>query len=106
MNDFQSYLDHALSTIEIANDNHSTSIYDYDIVYEVCQLITNTRHTLRITQQQLANKSGISQANISKIENGNYNPSISILKRIAEGMGKRLVINFISLEEYYNVNLH
>jgi len=99
MNDFQTYLDQALGSVEVHRDIKLSDNYDYDIVKDVCQLIITTRHTLGITQRQLAEKSGVSQANISKIENGVYNPSISILKRIAYGMGKRLTIKFTSLEE-------
>lgn len=94
LNDFQSYLDQALSKIEIAGIDQLPQTFEYDIGKEVCQLISSTRIALEITQSQLAKKSGISQANISKIENGSYNPSITILKRIADGLGKRLVIKF------------
>jgi len=99
MNDFQTYLDQALSNIELSSDNQPNENLDYNILNVVCQLITTTRNNAGITQQQLAMKSGISQANISKIENGNYNPSVTILKRIADGLGKRLVIGFTSKED-------
>lgn len=99
MNDLQSYLDKALKEIRLEKTNDKPIFFDYDIEEEVCELIVTTRNQLGITQKQLAEKSGVSQANISKIENGSYRPSIPILKRIADGLGKRLVIEFADREE-------
>ncbi|MCX4321214.1 MAG: helix-turn-helix transcriptional regulator [Lachnospiraceae bacterium] len=38
---------------------------------------------------------GINQADISRIERGFSNPSISTLKRLAVGLGKNLNIEFV-----------
>lgn len=48
-----------------------------------------------ITQQQLEDVTGINQADISRIERGFSNPSISTLKRLAVGLGKNLNIDFV-----------
>ena len=49
-----------------------------------------------LSQQQLAELVGMeSLNNISKLENGNANPSISTLQKLAKGLGKKLVISFI-----------
>lgn len=47
-----------------------------------------------ITQAELAKRCGIKQSNLSRIESGNGNPSLSTLRRIARGLGKVLVISF------------
>ena len=99
MDDFQSYLDQALSNIDLSQYEYTPVYNEYDIEKEVCTLVSSTRNFLEMTQSQLAEKSGVSQANISKIENGNYNPSIAILKRIADGLGRRLVIGFSNWED-------
>ncbi len=99
MDDLQSYLDEALKEVRLVEVDDKPIFSDYDIEAELCDLIANTRNQLSITQKQLAEKSGVSQANISKIENGSYKPSIQILKRIADGLGKRLVIEFADREE-------
>lgn len=101
MNDLQSYLDKALKEVQLVEADDRLSFEDYDIEVELCEMIANTRNQLGITQKQLAEKSGVSQANISKIENGSYKPSIAILKRIADGLGKRLVIEFVDCEEVF-----
>ena len=45
-----------------------------------------------ITQKELAQLVGTKQSNISRFENGNSNPSLKFLKKIAEGLGKKLVL--------------
>ncbi len=94
MSEFQSYLDKALKEVKLLEIEDEPNRIEYDIDLEVRELIINTRTKLGITQKQLAEKSGVSQSNISKIENGTYRPSITILKRIADAFGKRLIIEF------------
>lgn len=50
------------------------------------------RESAHMTQKQLAEKTGIYQADISKIERGIGNPSLSTLKRIAAGLDMTLEI--------------
>ena len=44
--------------------------------YELISQIIQFRIEQNITQQQLAEKTGIKQSNISRLESGQYNPSI------------------------------
>ena len=60
--------------------------------------LIDARESAGLTQSELAKKTGIAQGDISKIENGNANPSLRTLKRLAEGMGKRLRIEFVEPE--------
>lgn len=48
-----------------------------------------------LTQQQLAEITGIQQSDISRLENGTGNPSLRTLKRLAAGMGMRLKLEFV-----------
>ena len=52
------------------------------------------RDRVGMTQKQLSEVTGIYQADISKIERGLSNPSLNTLKRLAEGMGLKLKIEF------------
>lgn len=54
--------------------------------------IYEIRKAKNITQEELAEKSGISRVNISKIENGKYNVSIDLLNKICEPLGAKLDI--------------
>ncbi len=40
-------------------------------------------------------RTSINQADISKLENGIRNPSVNLLKRLADGMGMALKIEFV-----------
>ena len=47
-----------------------------------------------MTQNDLSEKSGIRQSNISRIENGECLPSLQTLISIAKGLNKKLKISF------------
>lgn len=63
--------------------------------FDVIRAIIDARTTQNLTQKQLSEKTGINQADISKLENGTRNPTINLLKRLADGMDMVLKIEFI-----------
>lgn len=100
MNEFQSFLDKSLSKVSISElVRHEDSHPDYDIYKEIRKLIIQERKAQKLTQQQLALRTGLSQANISNIEKGNSHPTIDSLKKISDALGKRLIIEFADREE-------
>ena len=62
--------------------------------FQIIKAMTDARNEKGITQKELSSITGITQGDISKLENGTANPSIRTLQRIAEGLGKNLVIQF------------
>ena len=71
---------------------------EYDALepeFAIIQAMINARKTTGLTQKQLAERTGIAQADISRLENGNANPSLKTLQRLAKGMGMRMQIQFI-----------
>ena len=66
---------------------------------DVIRAIVNARTSQNLTQNELAKRTGINQADISKLENGTRNPSINLLKRLAEGMGMNLKIEFVQKQK-------
>jgi DNA-binding XRE family transcriptional regulator len=62
--------------------------------YEIIRQIIQVRAEQNLTQKELADKIGIRQSNISRLESGNYNPSLEFLKKIADGLGKELHVEF------------
>ena len=62
---------------------------------DVIRAIVDARTSQNLTQKELAERTGINQADISKLENGTRNPSVNLLKRLAEGMGMALKIEFV-----------
>ena len=70
---------------------------EYDALepeFKIIQAMINARKAAGLTQKQLAAKSGIAQGDISKLENGNGNPSLKTLQRLAAAMGTRLHLEF------------
>jgi len=67
---------------------------EYDALKWEFDLISE-RQKAGLTQQDLSNLTGITQADISKIENGKGNPSVNTLRKIAKGLGKNLQIQFV-----------
>ena len=62
---------------------------------DVIRAIVEARISQDMTQKELAERTGINQADISKLENGTRNPSLKLLKRLADGMDMTLKIEFI-----------
>ncbi len=62
---------------------------------DVIRALVDARISKNLTQKQLAERTGINQADISKLENGTRNPSVNLLKRLAEGMDMVLRIEFV-----------
>lgn len=62
---------------------------------DITRAILDARIQAGLTQTELSKKTGISQADISRLENGTRNPSLALLKRLAEAMNMTLRIEFI-----------
>ena len=62
--------------------------------FSIVQALIDARKESGLTQKQLSERTGIAQADISKLESGNGNPSVKTLQRLAAGMGMRVKIEF------------
>jgi predicted transcriptional regulator len=63
--------------------------------YQVIRQVVELRKTLDLSQQELAKRINDKQSNIARLENGNANPSIEKLTRVAEGLNAELEIRLI-----------
>ncbi len=71
---------------------------EYDALepeFSIIQAMLDARKASGLTQKDLAEKTGIAQGDISKLENGSANPSLRTLQRLADGMGMKLKIEFV-----------
>ncbi|MBR4341423.1 MAG: helix-turn-helix transcriptional regulator [Lachnospiraceae bacterium] len=66
---------------------------------DVIRAVVDARTSQNLTQKGLAERTGINRADISKLENGTRNPSVNLLKRLADGMGMTLKIEFIPKQQ-------
>lgn len=62
---------------------------------DIIRAIVDAGVSQNLTQRELAERTGINQADISKLENGTRNPSLRLLQRLADGMDMVLKIEFI-----------
>ena len=71
---------------------------EYDALgpeYDLIQTMIDARINQGITQKELSKSTGITQADISRIENGTRNPSLAMVKRLADGLGMTLKLEFV-----------
>ena len=90
MGSYKEYKEKALSNPEVREE--------YDALqpeYDLIQAMIDARISQNITQKELSDRTGITQADISRIENGTRNPSLAMVKRIAAGLGMQLRLEFV-----------
>ena len=71
---------------------------EYDALepeFVVMQALIDARKDSGMTQKELSAATGISQADISRLEHGNGNPSLRTLQRIAKALKMSLKIEFV-----------
>ena len=64
----------------------------FDTRFALASELMQLRKRLNITQKQLAEASGINQAEISRIERGDHNPTLLTVGRLLRPLGGRLSI--------------
>lgn len=90
MSSYKEYKEKVLKNPEIKAE------YDaLEAEYDIIQAMIDARNEQHITEKEWAERTGITQADISRIENGTRNPSLAMVKRIAEGLGMRLKLEFV-----------
>ena len=90
MSDLRKYIDKQMENEEIRKEHEATRAE-----FNVTRAIIEARMAEGLTQKELAERSGLRQSNISRIENGTCSPTVSTLQMLAEGLGKKLSISFL-----------
>lgn len=70
---------------------------EYDqlkVLYDIKKEIMKLRLEQGLSQKELAAKVGTRQSAISRLETGEYNPSIDFLNKVANALGKELEVKF------------
>ena len=80
---------------KLKNPEFKKEYEELEVEYAIMKEMLKAREELGMSQQELSVKTGITQPDISKLENGKANPSIGTLKKIAEAFGKKLVVQFV-----------
>ncbi|MBQ9764245.1 MAG: helix-turn-helix transcriptional regulator [Phascolarctobacterium sp.] len=90
--DFRESLNEQLKDLEFRKEYEAL-----EPEFQIIRAMLEARDKLNLTQKDLAELSGITQADISRLENGNANPSIRTLKKLASAMNMALDIKFVPL---------
>lgn len=89
MSDFREHLEESLKDPEFRAEWEAQAAER-----DVCAKIVEARMEEGLTQAELAERCGMRPANLCRLENGNGNPSVATLDRIARGLGRKLEISF------------
>ena len=92
MSNFRDFLNEQLQDPEFRKEYEAL-----EAEYSIKQAIIDARNSVNMSQQELSQRTGIAQSDISKLENGNANPSIRTLKKLAAAMNMTLDIKFVPL---------
>lgn len=90
MSDFRVYLDEQMKNPEFKAEWDAL-----EPEFQIVKAMLQGRQEKNLTQKELAELTGITQADISRLENGNANPSLNTLERLATGLGMKLKLEFI-----------
>lgn len=90
MSDFRKHLERSLQDEGFAQEWEEQSAER-----DVMRRIVEARMEEGLTQQELAERCGMKASNLCRLENGNGNPSVATLEKIARGLGRRLEISFV-----------
>lgn len=89
----QTSISFELLKAELLEDEEFKAEYDkLKPRYEVISQIIQARREKNMTQEDLAKKVGTQKSNISRLESGNYNPSLDFLIKVARCLGKDLLV--------------
>ena len=80
---------------QMKNPDFDAAYNEFQPEIEIIRAIVDARANANISQKELSERTGIAQAEISRIENGSRNPSIKLLQRLAAGMNMDLRIAFV-----------
>lgn len=87
--DFDEFLHESLQNPDVKRE------YDaLETEFSLIRTLLDARKAAGMTQQDLANKTGIRQGDISKFERGRGNPSLKTLERLADGLGMQCRVVF------------
>ena len=88
-----------IETETIYEDGETVRVARLPVDQTAASAVASARAQSGLSQKQLASLTGIDQSDISRIERGIANPSVSTLQRIAGALGGRLMIRIVTPEE-------
>lgn len=92
MNDFETLIDDIEQEAVAEGPGAVAELRAFDTRFRIAAELLAARTSAHMTQKQLAARSGVQQAEISKIERGEVIPKISTMDRLLTPLGRRLAV--------------
>lgn len=92
MNDFEQLMRDIENEAKAEGPAAVAELAALDTRFALTSQLLQLRKQMGVTQKQLASASGINQAEISRIERGETNPTVLTLARLLRPLGSRLSI--------------
>lgn len=89
MSDFRKHLEKSLQDPEFRK-----AWEERELKYQIISEFIRLRNEKQMTQAELAEKAGTTQAVISRLERGNANLTLSMMERIAKVFGRKVRVSF------------
>ena len=88
-----------MSTFDQAlKDRDFKKVWDADAVKrEITKMVIRERISHKLTQHQLADKAGLKQPSLARVESGSVTPSIGLLNKLAKALNSKLEVRFKQL---------
>lgn len=75
-------------------------VYGKDIV----KTLIEERKRLGLTQQDIADRTGMKTPNVTRVESCKFTPTLDVLERYAMAVGKKLMFKLEDVDDSYNVS--
>jgi transcriptional regulator with XRE-family HTH domain len=88
--DFEDFMDELREEARRGGPKAVAELAAYGAHYRLAREVFDLRKARKLTQRQLAAKSAVQQAEISRIESGNSNPTLSTIAALAHALSAEL----------------
>ena len=74
-------------------------VYTQTMSSKIIRELVEERHRQRMTQQEMANSTGIQQSSLARFETGTRIPTLTILQKYAAALGKEVEIRICDVKD-------
>jgi len=92
MNDFDKLITDIEAEAKAEGPAAVAELRAFDERFRLASELMTARHAMKISQKELSRRSGVQQAEISKIERGEVVPQITTMTRLLAPLGRRLAV--------------
>ncbi len=95
----KSYAEYSAARRANLTEAGAEAVAVFDRAYALGALLADARRQRGLNQTELAKRSGVTQADISRIERGVLAPTTPTLMRLAEGLNARITLELLAEPE-------